>query len=126
LLSIADCFNALDRNIRPRTPSASIKKKLPIDPTLLPNVKLVASVKISKNDLFFDQTMQSKKLKFRCPKYEAAEALKNGAKRNKYGRATSVSIPPASICLHPDFRQRMPPLFCYFRGKSKACIPYPV
>lgn len=29
-------------------------------------------------------------------------ALKNAAKRNKYGSATSVSIPRGSICPHPD------------------------
>ena len=61
-------------------PQHRAKKKRPIDPTLLPNVKLVAIVKISKNDLFFDQTMQSKKLKFRFPKYEAKESVKKRCK----------------------------------------------
>ncbi|MCC3587997.1 hypothetical protein [Microcoleus sp. PH2017_30_WIL_O_A] len=83
-------------------PSRFILRAPPNEPTLLPNVKLAAIVKISKNDSFFDLAMQSKKLKFRCPKYEAAEALKNGAKRNKYGSATPVSIPRASICPPPD------------------------
>jgi hypothetical protein len=40
--------------------SRFILRAPPNEPTLLPNVKLAAIVKISKNDSFFDLAMQSK------------------------------------------------------------------